>query len=69
MPVEMGDAATSIVDRLITPSGCLAKATGVIRGPRGFRSKGRGIRKPAVVQRRADRSAIEISPRGRAAFG
>lgn len=30
-PVEMGDAATSIVDRLITPSGCLAKATGVIR--------------------------------------
>lgn len=34
--VEMGDAATSIVDRLITPSGCLAKATGVIRPARAF---------------------------------
>lgn len=27
----MGDAATIIVDRLISPSGCLAGATGVIR--------------------------------------
>lgn len=31
MPVEMGDAATSIVGRLITLSGCLPQATGVIR--------------------------------------
>lgn len=33
MPVEMGDAATSIVSRLITLSGCLPQATGVIRPP------------------------------------
>lgn len=33
MPVEMGDAATSIVGRLITLSGCLPQATGVIRPP------------------------------------
>lgn len=31
--VEMGDAATSIVGRLITLSGCLPQATGVIRPP------------------------------------
>jgi hypothetical protein len=31
MPVEMGDVATSIVGRLITLSGCLPQATGVIR--------------------------------------
>jgi len=30
---EMGDAATSIVGRLITLSGCLPQATGVIRPP------------------------------------
>lgn len=63
--VEMGDEATSIVDRLITPSGCLAEATGVIRRPEAFipplESENR--RKGAASKESASPFEIEIDSR------